>query len=291
MDTIVYKFQLGYPSGPHKGVMYYNSNFFENETKNYSEPSCDFLGLIFNLGSEIKIQLAGNSERSIGRNQFNLMYLPKESSEFTFTQGRHDSFCIKLQLSYLHTIVATFPILESFLDKVDQRIPLIMNVESFEMTPNLRIGISDVIHNKYSGELRDVYLESKFLDIIIQSFVHREKESWPGFDETDIQKIKQAHTRITEDTQRLPTVSLLADELDIDQRKLERGFKILFNTTVYNFIVEERMKKAVVLLRDTTMSISGIGTLVGYSNLRTFSKIFKRRFGYPPKELRKGENS
>jgi AraC-like DNA-binding protein len=286
LNTIIYRLPPDYPEGKENRAMYYSSRFFEEETRFRPEPPCEFLGIFFNLGSEIKIQV-GSSEHTIGRNQFSIMYLPEACCGLTFTKGKHNSFCIHFRTSYLNKIAGIFPILDGLPDKVEKKIATVLNAGRLVITPEIRAKINDVIHNTYTGQVSELWLESRFIGIIILSLVHREIEVSTGLDETEIEKVRKAHALILRDVQAHRTVGMIADELQISQRKLERGFRILFHTTVYGFIIDERMKKAVALLRDTPRSISEIAKTVGYPSLKTFSKIFKRKFGHPPMQLRK----
>jgi AraC-like DNA-binding protein len=280
------KMTIYYPQSDDERAMYHFVHLFEQETKFPSEPSCEFLGIFFNLGgSEIKIQV-GTSRHTLTRNQFAIVYLPEACCELTYTVGKHNHFITQFETSYLKKIAEVFPILDGLLDKVENRIPTIVSTIHFSITPKTRVEINQVIHNDYTGRFRDLYLGCKFEDIIIDALANLKKEGLPGFDDTEIAKIKQAYTRISSNAKARHTVSMIADELAIDKRKLEKGFRLLFNTTVHSFILDERLKIAVRLLRDTTRGISEIAKSVGYSNRKTFTKLFKRKFGYPPIALR-----
>lgn len=287
LNTITYTFPLEYLGTVHIGTMHYNSRVFDEETKFQSEPSQEFLGLFFNLNNEIKYQIKGASQYTLGRNQFNLLYLPKACCEFIFKKGSHASFCVDLPLSYMRLIAENFPKINNFLDEIKEKIPIALSEEYLTISPEIRDKIHSVLYNKFPGEVVDDYLRGKFVEITILSLEHRQRNTYPGFNEAEVEKIRQAYARIINDIQAPHNVSLIADELDISQRKLERGFRILFHTTVYNFLVEERMKRAISLLRDTTMPVREVAVLVGYPNARAFSNLFRKRFGYSPSLMRK----
>jgi AraC-like DNA-binding protein len=278
----IYRLPVEYPQANGGKAMYYSTHLFGEETKFHSEPfSRDFLGLLFNLGSEIKIQV-GISHCTVARNQFSILYLPKGCCDLTVTAGKHDAFYIQFDSFYLKKIMEIFPILDGFLKNVEATIPRILNGEHLVITPKIRAEIKDVIHNDYVSRSREMYLESKFGGIIIESLVNRKKNWLPGFDDTEINKIRQAYVWITENVKAHHTVGIIADKLDIDKRKLGKGFRLLFNTTVHSFVIDERLKIAIRLLRDTRHGIGNIAKTVGYSNRKTFTKLFKRKFGHPP---------
>ncbi|HCR41668.1 MAG TPA: DNA-binding response regulator, partial [Lachnospiraceae bacterium] len=53
------------------------------------------------------------------------------------------------------------------------------------------------------------------------------------------------------------------------------------------YLSEVRMKKAKDLLKETNLTIAGICEQVGYSDLKYFTKNFKRIAGIKPNEYRK----
>jgi AraC-like DNA-binding protein len=282
------KLTIYYPHLEDERTMYHYVHQFEQETKFAPEPSLEFIGLLFNLGSsEIKIQLP-KSQHILARNQFTILYLPQGCCEVTYAAGKHNFFVTQFEISYLEKIAEVFPILDGLLEKVEKKIPTVVNAGHLLITPKTRGKINDVIHNQYTGQFRKMYLHVKFEDIIIQSLADRKKDGVPGLNDLEIDKIKKAYARIANNVKSHDTISMIADEIGLDKRKLEKGFLLLYKTTVHRFIIDERLKIAVGLLRDTTRSINEIAKSVGYTSRKTFTKLFKRKYGYPPSTLREG---
>jgi len=63
-------------------------------------------------------------------------------------------------------------------------------------------------------------------------------------------------------------------------------FKRFFGLPIIQYIFQLRMNQATYLLRDHNRRVGEIALLVGYPDLYTFSKMFKRRFGVSPKKFR-----
>jgi AraC-like DNA-binding protein len=63
-------------------------------------------------------------------------------------------------------------------------------------------------------------------------------------------------------------------------------FRRYFGMPVMQYVQQLRMSQATYLLRDHNLRISEIAESVGYSDLYTFSKVFKRRFGVSPRNYR-----
>ena len=54
-----------------------------------------------------------------------------------------------------------------------------------------------------------------------------------------------------------------------------------------DYLVEQKILKAKELLKDLSLSISEIGSMVGYQNSRYFSKVFLKGVGIKPSEYRR----
>ncbi len=63
-------------------------------------------------------------------------------------------------------------------------------------------------------------------------------------------------------------------------------FRRFFGTPIIQYVQQLRMNQAAYLLRDHNRRINEIATQVGYPDLYTFSKMFKRRFGVSPRHFR-----
>ncbi|MDZ7897534.1 MAG: AraC family transcriptional regulator [Arcicella sp.] len=69
-----------------------------------------------------------------------------------------------------------------------------------------------------------------------------------------------------------------------NQCYLKKGFKEVFEQTIFEFIRENRMIKARHLLQSTNPNITEIAYNVGYSSLSSFSQSYKNYFGISPTE-------
>ena len=52
-------------------------------------------------------------------------------------------------------------------------------------------------------------------------------------------------------------------------------------------LLEKRMKRAIILMKNTSLSLEEISTLLGYSNHSNFYKAFKEYYGMTPREYLK----
>lgn len=88
-----------------------------------------------------------------------------------------------------------------------------------------------------------------------------------------------------------------SERLDVDQvaravfasrRQLQRVFAEVGGTTVRDAIARARLERAAELLRANGSRIQDVGAAVGVAPAAQFAKAFRRRFGVPPSEYRRG---
>ena len=73
----------------------------------------------------------------------------------------------------------------------------------------------------------------------------------------------------------------------LNRSYLSRLFKEATGSSIQQYIVTYRMKTAATLLKETNQSIQDISLAVGYSDIFTFSKAFKKYYNESPSDYRK----
>ena len=80
-------------------------------------------------------------------------------------------------------------------------------------------------------------------------------------------------------------VNELAKVATMSDFHFSRMFKKVFGCAPYQYQVKLRMEKARLLLNKKAGMVQDVGLAVGYSEIYTFSKAFKRYFGFYPSSL------
>jgi LacI family transcriptional regulator len=83
-----------------------------------------------------------------------------------------------------------------------------------------------------------------------------------------------------------PTVSLLAHELGVSRRTLLSRFRDSTDRTLRDYLIEERVRYAAKLLRETDRSIADIALSTGFSKQSNLSHRFREFHGMTPREFR-----
>ena len=86
-------------------------------------------------------------------------------------------------------------------------------------------------------------------------------------------------------------VSELANEMAMSRSNLLRKIKKLTNLSVSQFIRQVRLRHAMEMLKNDSLSTSEVAYRVGFSSVSYFIKCFREFYGYPPGEAVKQEES
>jgi AraC-like DNA-binding protein len=81
-------------------------------------------------------------------------------------------------------------------------------------------------------------------------------------------------------------VTDIATACGLNRSYLSRLFKDATGYTVQKYLIVYRMKKAMRLMQDSSLSVQSIAFAVGYNDIFTFSKAFKAHTGKSPSEYR-----
>lgn len=99
---------------------------------------------------------------------------------------------------------------------------------------------------------------------------------------SDLEKVHAARAYIFDHLDKSISVRMLARVAGLNERKLKLGFHTLYQTTVGGFLREERMLRALALLKEKKMPVARVAAAVGYRHAPNFSDAFRRHFGHPP---------
>lgn len=78
----------------------------------------------------------------------------------------------------------------------------------------------------------------------------------------------------------------IAQAVNLSQEECCRRFKKATGSTIFNYVTELKIQKAVELLLHTTKTIERISYEVGYSHTNYFIKVFRSKVGMTPAKFR-----
>lgn len=117
-----------------------------------------------------------------------------------------------------------------------------------------------------------------------------ESEKHPNSRKSDALLIQRVYDYILAHLEEpLPSLKELSKLFGTNEYKLKDGFRHFFKTSIYKFYTVERLKRAYLMIQQTTIPLKNISALNGFTDYPNFSKSFKKQFGISPNEV--GRNS
>ena len=150
--------------------------------------------------------------------------------------------------------------------------------------------IRQIINCNYSTELKKMFLLSKSIELLVlsaesYSYSENKKEVFVK-NKSDKEKIIAVRDLINENLNCPPNLNQIAKTIGLNEYKLKRGFKEIFNNTVFGYLTEQRLNLAMQYLKDTQKTSSEIAYSLGYATPQHFSNAFKKKFGFTPNSVR-----
>ncbi|MFT4030843.1 MAG: AraC family transcriptional regulator [Siphonobacter sp.] len=230
-----------------------------------------------------------NTEILNGKHQ--LFYFPEVKGRLYYPACHRYTLEILLEPAYLKKIFhQDLSMLGHFGRHLEQNIPTQFASECLPITPAMKQTILDFIHCPYTGMLRKVYLEAKILELLtlqIDQFQQICKGNTHSLlPKKDVEKLYFVKEWLEHNLDTILSLSQIAELAGLNEYSLKKGFKQLFNATVFGFLTDLRMQRAKALICQQTDTIAEIAFSIGYKNPQHFTVAFKRKFGYLPRELK-----
>lgn len=152
-----------------------------------------------------------------------------------------------------------------------------------EKIEGLRAGAVDYVAKPFHGE-----------ELVTRVAVHRRRARTPpsavapdaGRITSDDAIVAAAQQFIRDSLSDLPGLSELARRVGTYRERLNQLFNARLGVSVFEYVRELRMERAILLLRDSDLEIREIASIIGIANPANFATRFKERTGFTPKAYR-----
>lgn len=150
----------------------------------------------------------------------------------------------------------------------------------------------EIYRSSNSTSLDNIFIQSKVLEILSYEFgelISEEKVRSKNitYSQYDLNALDKAKEILIKDMKDPPSIIELSKQVKLNEFKLKHGFKKLFKTSPYNFLLEHKLHKAKQMLESGDMNVSEVAFAVGYKQIHGFSNAFYKRFGIRPKDIMK----
>ncbi len=250
----------------------------------------DEIQVIFNLNQPIEWQIAHScSDCEI------VKMLPGEvcvfrNNDYQTSMQYDDSVNFKFKSLQMNT--SHF---ESLLSKYfpKEQIELCKNVFLTHVTktvisPDMYHVLSEIDGSEKFHEFKGIYLEAKMIELIalvLNDIFYEKIHLSPRSADSDTTKVESLRQRIQFNPADEYNAPQLAKSLCMSESKLTRLFRALYGISLHQYVKNQRLEKAALLLSLGEMNITEIAVKCGYNNMSHFSKEFQKRFGVVPSKF------
>jgi AraC-like DNA-binding protein len=155
------------------------------------------------------------------------------------------------------------------------------------ITPTMRIALHQIVNCPYRGMARKLYLESRALELIayqLDQFSTPEPSDPPAdiLHPHDRERTALAQSLLIHDVENPPNLKELARAAGMSHPKLNRCFRRLYGMTAFQYLKNERLNQARVMLENQGFSVTETAYAIGYDSISHFSQAYKKQFGVSP---------
>lgn len=246
----------------------------------------------FNLQGRTSIQQDGMSNSfELNGNQHNLFYGTSAEGKMKFDELRMKSFMIQFSKDSFLTISKDGnESLKQFADKIILGTPVAFSNSNLNIDLPLQTCINSILHCDYSDGLKRLFLLSKTIELLVlqaESFNNLQSSKSEYIkNDYDKERIVFARDYLVKNIESPPTLVELAKIVGINEYKLKRGFKEMFNQTAFSYLSDLRLELAKNDLLERKKQATEIAFELGYCSLQHFSSAFKKKFGITPSQVK-----
>ncbi|MET2985709.1 AraC family transcriptional regulator [Aureibaculum conchae] len=159
------------------------------------------------------------------------------------------------------------------------------------ISPAISVVLNQMVNFNINSSVEKLYLKGKIYELLSLYFNHggeADIEQCPFLvDEQNVLKIRKAKDIIIANMTEPPSLQDLANEVELNLKKLKTGFKQIYGDSVYSFLFDYKMEVARKLLETNQYNVNEVGLKVGYSTSSHFIAAFKKKYGTTPKKYKK----
>lgn len=153
--------------------------------------------------------------------------------------------------------------------------------------PPQLLAVARALFDSAMLESDDLAFEARALDIINASIsAMRRAQPTASIPPRDRRLLQRARDLMIAELAKPWTLSELAREAGLTEKRLKTGFKSIYGYAVYTFLQEQRLLEARRLIESGNVNVTQAALAVGYGNSSHFSQLFLRRFGIQPSKIR-----
>lgn len=218
-----------------------------------------------------------------------LIYNPTVDLPLNVSLSADSKVCmVYVSVDKLHQLFSENNIRSEFLNNTKS--PTKYYSQQFFST-TIRMVLNQIENNNLNAHFVNLYILGKIYELFTLYFseaFNAQKENCPFLDnEKDARKLKEAKDILLQKIDNPPILKELSELSGLSEYKLKEGFKQVYGTTVYGFVLDRKLEMARERLEQGEMQVKDIAFEIGYENPSHFISAFKKKYGITPKQFAK----
>lgn len=272
--------------------MLYIEGLVSEKTKLNWDSDEDGIVMYFNLLGKSAFKDKNQSiNLEFSNNQHNAFYSKETTAHLLFEKSTLKTFIIKLsKKSFFEICRIENTVLKEFSQRISTGNPASLFTRHLNIDFLIQTCISSILKCNYENSLKRIFLFSKVVELLVLQIESFKSDS--GIQKTyiktdyDKERIFYAKEYLLKNIESPPSLKQLARVSGINEFKLKKGFRELFNQTVYGYLSDARLEIGKNELLERRKTVSQIAFELGYSSVQHFSNSFKQKFGVSPSQVR-----
>lgn len=271
--------------------MAYSEYSFKERTELEWKGELEMVTMFFNIQGQFSL-MGNGMERGfeLNSNQHNLFFGQQAGGRMEIGELTMRTFMIQFTRDAFYQIARDGnDAIKRFMEGMDCGRSVSFSDQNLEMDLNIRQCIEAVRSCPY-GDLKKMFLYSKAIELLVLQAEAYNRTLQPQAkyirSDYDRERIIFARDYLIGHLEAPPSLTELARIAGINEFKLKRGFKEVFNQTVFGYLNDTRMELAKKDLLDRNKSVTEIAFELGYSSVQHFSAAFSKKYGKPPASAR-----
>ncbi|NSB12312.1 helix-turn-helix domain-containing protein [Clostridium beijerinckii] len=160
-------------------------------------------------------------------------------------------------------------------------------------TPEMNLLFLQIKQKLLTHEKSRLFFESKvgeLLSIIMINFNNEKKlleNTSASISSNDLKRIQLVKSEIDNNISNPPDILHLCQLAAMGKTKLRESFKKAYNMPIGEYIRISKMKYALILINNNSLTVEDVAHRLGYSSSSKFSITFKKIYGHTPVSYRK----
>jgi len=256
----------------------------------------NYICMSFMIKGETKFTANGLTDTLLFQNTCNIFSIVNGGKHEVFINKNTncEHIDIHLELGYFLGFLEKYPqIFNDIIKKINISVPFLFNKASIFLSPEMTNIVKQIQQASIMGSMADMYIDAKIQELIFLLLVPQTRKlvmMSTDLDNCKREKLFEVKYIIDSNYLKPYSISALSKIVGLNETAMKKGFKELFNNTIYGYLFDIRMEKAQKLLLSNNISIADVADKVGYEHQSHFTTAFKRKFKYTPREFKQLNN-